>query len=120
LAHERLDAFPGVGRGFRELRLLAVEEAVRRTRVDGGVVLDIRLAARGVEVVGLALRNARVGAAEEREHRALVARHRVDGLGAVGPAAQAERPATEADDARVPQPAPRLPGRESANAADRS
>src|SRR5262249_42571724 len=108
LAHEGSHALPGVGRGFRELRLLAVEEAVRRTRVDGGVVLDIRLTACGLELVDRALRNARVGATEEREHRAFVARHGVDGLGAIGPAAEAERPAVEADDARVAEPARRL------------
>src|SRR5262245_63114734 len=91
---------------------------MRRTGIDGGVVLDIRFAAGSVELVDRALRNARVGAAEEREHRALVARHRVNGLGAVRPPAQAERPAVEADDARIAESARRLQVRERAAEAE--
>src|SRR5256885_9601551 len=55
-------------RSLRELRLLAVEEAVRGARVDRRVVRDARLAAGGLELVDRALRDALVGAAEDRQH----------------------------------------------------
>src|SRR5207244_9341252 len=104
-AHERLHAPPRVGRVLRELRLLAVEEAVRGARVDRRVVRDARLAAGGLELVDRALRDALVGAAEDRQHGARVAGDRVDGLGAIRPALEPERPAVEPDHAGVPEPA---------------
>src|SRR5207249_8514422 len=85
--------------------VLPVEEAVRRAGVHGRVVLDVGRLARGVELVDVLLRNAVVGAAEEREHRRLVARDRVDRPRAIRPALEAERPAVEADDARVAEAA---------------
>src|SRR5262249_52586276 len=118
LPDERLHAPPGVGRGLRELRLLAVEEAVRRSRVDGRFVFDAGLAARGLELVDRRLWNTRVGATEEGEYAALVARDRVDRLGPIRPAAEAERPAVEADHTRVAEPARRLQIRERAAEAE--
>src|SRR2546422_6419849 len=78
------------------------------TTLFRSVVLDVGLLARGVELVDVLLRNALVGAAEEREHRRLVARDRVDRPRAIRPALEAERPAVEADDARVAEAARRL------------
>src|SRR5947199_2181889 len=108
LSHESLDALPGVGRRVGEFRLLAVEEAVRRARVDRGVVLDARLGARGVELIDDALRNPRIRTAKKRQHGARVARDGVDGLGPIRPAREPERPAVESDHAGVAQPAGRL------------
>src|SRR5256885_13935204 len=98
-------------RSLRELRLLAVEEAVRGARVDRRVVRDARLAAGGLELVDRALRDALVGAAEDRQHGARVAGDRVDGLGAIRPALEPERPAVEPDHAGVPEPAGGLEAR---------
>src|SRR5947207_614288 len=108
LAHEGLRPLPRVRRGVGELRKLAIEEAVRCARIDGGIVLLAGLAQGGVELVDGRLGNALVGAAEEREHRAGVARDHIDRPGSVGPALEPERPAVEADDAGVAESAGRL------------
>src|SRR5438128_12271119 len=118
LPDECLDASPGIGRGLRELGLLSIEEAVRRARVDRRIVLDAGLAARGVELVDGGLGNSLIGAAEEREYAALVARDGIDRLGSVGPAAEAERPAVEADHAGVAEPARGLKVREGTAEAE--
>src|SRR5882672_6139423 len=102
---EALHPAPRVGGGVGEFLVFAVEEAVGRAGIDGGVVLDVALATGLVELIDVGLRNALVSAAEQREHRALVARHRVDGLGAVGPALETQWPAVEADHALVAEPA---------------
>src|SRR6185295_19702208 len=117
-ADEGLHALPGVGRGVRQLGELPVEEAVRGARVHLHVVLDVGLLERGVELIDVRLRNTLVGAAEERLDRRLVAAHRVDRLGTIRPALEAERPAVEADDAGVAEVARRLQVRQRAAEAE--
>src|SRR4051795_8767891 len=63
------DAAPGVLARVGELLLLAVEEGVRRARVDVEVVLDARLVEAAGELVDLVLRDPLVGAAEQAEDR---------------------------------------------------
>ena len=85
---------------------------MRGAGVDRRVVRDARLAAGGLELVDRALRNALVGAAEDRQDGARVAGDRVDGLGPVRPAPEPEWPAVEPDHAGVPEPAGGLEVRE--------
>src|SRR6185295_16311212 len=66
---ELLHAPPGIGRGLLELVVLPVEEAVRRPGIDRRVVTDPRALARGLELVDVGLRDALVGAPEDRQHR---------------------------------------------------
>src|SRR5438067_9998860 len=59
---------PGVVRGFRVVLLLAVEEAVRRSREGHDLVLDPRVLQRLVEGRVVLGRDVRVVATLEREH----------------------------------------------------
>src|SRR3954470_23721805 len=117
-ADEGLHALPGIGRGLRELGELAIEEAVRRAGVDLHVVLDAGLLEGAVELIDVRLRDALVGAAEDRLHGGLVPGRRVDRLGAIGPALESERPAVEPDHAGVAEIAGRLQIRQRAAEAE--
>src|SRR5204862_3422405 len=75
---EALHVLPRVGGRVLELLVLPVEEAVRRARVHVLLVLDARLLKRLVERFAIRLRNAFVGAAEDRQHGTLVVGRRVD------------------------------------------
>ena len=68
-ADEGERALPRVGRGVRELLLLAVEEAVRRAVVRDDLVLDARGGQRGVEGSIVLGGDVPVGACLEREDR---------------------------------------------------
>ena len=117
-ANEVLHALPGVGRRRLELRLLAIEEAMGGAWIDGRVVLDPGLAARRVEGVDIALGNALVGAAKEREYRASVSADGVDRLGPIRPPLQPQRPAVEPDHPGVAEAARRLEVREHSAEAE--
>src|SRR5439155_20614483 len=119
--HKLAYAPPCVRRGVDELRLLAVEEAVGGAWIHNEVVALAGALAGGVELVDSALRDALIRAPEEGQDRAGEARDRVDRLRTIGPAAQPEWPAVEADDPAVAEAARRLEvGERSAEAeADR-
>src|SRR4029453_8904693 len=94
--HEALDPAPRVGRGFRELRLLAVEEAVRGARICLGVMRHARFLAGLVDLPRRAGRDAPAGPSPNGLDRIGIAGRRVDGLGPVRPALEPEGPAVEA------------------------